>query len=211
MFNRSTWTVLAVALLAAVAFYAGHWLLTRPPQPEPPLRAVAQRVPMSAPIAFSLRQSDDTALVPGELRGHWTVVVLGSLQAPARCQPPLALLARAQNEWMPIPDTLRPRVLYVATDADPPDPARAGEYAHRFHRDTLAASADRPALEALAQALDLRLERTGTNARGGCPVMPPQTLPVLDPQGRLAGLVHPPLSADRIAHDLQLLTESTAP
>lgn len=211
MFNRSTWTVLAVALLAAVACYAGRWLLVRPPRPTPPLHAVTRQVPAQPLPDFSLRQSDGTALVPGELRGHWTLVVMGMPGADARCQPPLALLARAQDEWMPIADSLRPQVLFVSVAQGLDSPSRAGEYAHRFHRDTLAAGADRPALERFAAALGLRLSDAGGDTRGNCPVEPADTLPLIDPDGRLAGHVHPPLSADRIAHDLQLLTESTAP
>jgi len=37
------------------------------------------------------------------------------------------------------------------------------------------------------------------------------SLAVLDPQGRLAGLVRPPFNAPAIARDLQKLTEKTAP
>ena len=39
----------------------------------------------------------------------------------------------------------------------------------------------------------------------------PASLAVLDPQGRLAGLVRPPFNAPAIARDLQKLTEKSAP
>jgi len=37
------------------------------------------------------------------------------------------------------------------------------------------------------------------------------SLAVLDPEGRLAGLIRPPFQAQAIARDLQLLTEKSAP
>ena len=37
------------------------------------------------------------------------------------------------------------------------------------------------------------------------------SLAVLDPDGKLAGLIRPPFNAQAIARDLQTLTEKTAP
>jgi protein SCO1/2 len=155
--------------------------------------------------AFSLRQSDGTQLVPGDLNGHWTVVFLGFTHCPDICPTTLAELAQAQQQWSALPDSTRPRVLFVSVDPDRDTPDRIGEYAHAFHRDTLAATADIPALEAFAKSLSLVFMKVP--AAEGAPadqysVDHSAALAVLDPQGRMAGVIPPPLQPKAIAADL---------
>src|SRR3546814_14828937 len=64
-------------------------------------------------------------------------------------------LAQAQKQWAALPEATRPRVLLVSVDPERDSPDRIGEYAHAFHKDTLAATADIPALEAFARSLSL--------------------------------------------------------
>src|SRR3546814_6166794 len=65
------------------------------------------------------------------------------------------LLAQAQKQWETLPESTRPRVLFVSVDPERDDPDRIGEYAHAFHRDSMAATADVPALEKFANSLAL--------------------------------------------------------
>src|SRR3546814_7499876 len=64
-------------------------------------------------------------------------------------------LAQAQKQWAARPEATRPRVLFVSVDPERDTPDRIGEYAHAFHKDTLAATADLPALETFARSLSL--------------------------------------------------------
>src|SRR4029079_12400118 len=114
--------------------------------------------------AFSLQQSDGTRLVPGELQGHWTIVFLGFTHCPDVCPTTLAELAGAQKQWSTLPDSIRPRVLFVSVDPDRDSALLAGEYAHAFHPDTLAATADVPALEAFARSLSLVFQKVPPDA-----------------------------------------------
>lgn len=98
--------------------------------------------------------------MPGELKGHWTLVFLGFTFCPDVCPTTLTDLAVAQQQWEAIPDGLRPRVLFVSVDPQRDPPARLGEYAHAFHKDTLAATADVPALERFATALGFVFQRS---------------------------------------------------
>ena len=77
--------------------------------------------------AFSLQQSDRTRLVPGELKGHWTVVFLGFTHCPDVCPTTLAELAQAQKQWEALPEATRPRVLFVSVDPERDSPGKAGE------------------------------------------------------------------------------------
>lgn len=191
MFNRTTLVVLVAALAAALGLWAAQGWFGRP-APAPALQAVKLfEQPRSLP-AFSLQQSDGTQLVPGELQGHWTLVFLGFTHCPDVCPTTLAQLAQAQRQWSALPDAIRPRVLFVSVDPERDSPDRIGEYAHAFHKDTLAATADIPALEAFARSLSLVFMKVP--APEGMPadqysVDHSAALAVLDPQARMAGVI----------------------
>jgi len=189
-----------------------HWML-RNEHARPQLQAVKLFDQPRALPSFSLQQSDQTQLIPGELKGHWTLVFLGFTHCPDVCPTTLAQLAQAQKQWTSLPDSIRPRVLFVSVDPDRDTPDAIGEYAHAFHRDTLAATADIPALEAFARSLSMVFMKVP--APEGSPaeqysVDHSASLAVLDPQGRMAGVIVPPLDPKAIASDLSALTKATS-
>lgn len=213
MFNRTTLLILIAALAAGLGLWAAQrWFGGTRAGAWPQTQAV-RLLPQPRELpAFSLRQSDRTQLVPGELKGHWTLVFLGFTHCPDVCPTTLAELAQAQKQWEALPDATRPRVLFVSVDPDRDTPDRTGEYAHAFHRDTLAATADVPALEAFARGLSLVFMKVP--AADGAPadqysVDHSAAMAVLDPQGRMAGVIQPPLQPRAIADDLVALTKAT--
>ena len=212
MFNRTTLVVLVAALAAALAFWAAQHRFAAD-APGPQLQVVRLFEQPRALPGFSLQQSDGTPLVPGELQGHWTLVFLGFTHCPDVCPTTLARLAEAQKAWAALPEATRPRLLFVSVDPDRDTPDRVGEYAHAFHKDTLAATADIPALEAFARSLSLVFMKVPAPA--GAPadqysVDHSAALAVLDPQARMAGVVQASgeagLDAAAIAADLAALT-----
>jgi len=215
MFNRNTGIVLAIALAAGLGLLlaqkvfgpagngghqAGSIIFYPTPRPLPD---------------FSLSQSDGTRLIPGELRGHWTLVFLGFTSCPDVCPTTLSELALAQKQWERIPESLRPRVVFVSVDPERDTPARLGEYAHAFHKDTLAATADVPSLERFATPLGLVFQKApGKNYKtnpNDYSMDHSASIAVTDPEGRLAGLMRPPFDPKLIASDLTKLTGTTAP
>jgi protein SCO1/2 len=214
MFNRTTVYVLVAALAAAFGLWAAQRYFGQPAGSGwPPTRAVRLFQPARELPAFSLRQSDGTQLVPGELKGHWTLVFLGFTHCPDVCPTTLAELAGAQKQWATIPESARPRVLFVSVDPERDTPDAIGEYAHAFHRDTLAATADIPALEQFARSLSMVFAKVPPP--DGAPadqyaVDHSATLAVLDPQGRMAGIISPPLQPKAIATDFIALSKATA-
>ena len=213
MFNRTTLWILVVALAAGLGLLAALKWFGPQPAAQPQTRAV-RLFPEPRPLpVFSLQQSDGTRLVPGELQGHWTVVFLGFTHCPDVCPTTLAELAGAQKQWASLPDSTRPRVLFVSVDPGRDTALRAGEYAHAFHKDTMAATGDEPALEAFARSLSMVFMKAP--AEPGAPadrynVDHSATLAVLDPHGRMAGIVQPPLDPRAIASDLAALTKTVA-
>ena len=214
MFNRTTLLVLVAALAAGLGLWAAQaWFAPPAGAPAPALQAVKLfDQPRELP-AFSLQQSDGTPLVPGELQGHWTLVFLGFTHCPDVCPTTLAQLAQAQKQWAALPEATRPRVLFVSVDPERDSPDRIGEYAHAFHKDTLAATADIPALEAFARSLSLVFMKVP--APEGVPadqysVDHSAAMALLDPKARMAGMIpqasHGDLDPQAIAADLLTLS-----
>jgi len=201
--------VLAAILGLVVAWRWFGFELSKPTTPA--LSAVRLFNPPRELPAFSLRQSDGTPLVSGELKGHWTLVFLGFTHCPDVCPTTLAQLAGAQKQWATLPEATRPRVLFVSVDPERDTPDAIGEYAHAFHRDTLAATADVPALETFARSLSMVFAKVP--APEGAPASQysmdhSASLAVLDPQGRLTGFITPPFVPKDIATDMTTLSEA---
>ena len=213
MFNRTTLIIIVVALAAGLGLLASQMFFASKSPPGPSMQTVTLFPQPRELPAFSLRQSDGTQLVPGELNGHWTLVFLGFTYCPDVCPTTLTQLAQAQKSWETLPEPVRPRVLFISVDPERDSPDRIGEYAHAFHRDTLAATADVPALENFARSLSLVFARAP--AVDGAPadsysIDHSATIAVLDPQGRMAGIIQPPLQPKAIAADLTALTAASA-
>ena len=207
MFNRTTAWILVAALAAGLGLLAAWQLFCRGGETKAPQLEAVTLLPQPRELpAFNLRQSDGTPLVAGELAGHWTLVFLGFTFCPDVCPTTLTELAQAQKQWEAMPESTRPLVLFVSVDPERDTPGKTGEYAHAFHPDTLAATADVPALEKFATSLGfVFMKAPGANFEHN-----PQDysvdhsahIAVLDPQGRLAGLIRPPLQPQAIAADL---------
>lgn len=209
MFNRTVTLILVAALAAGLGLWAAQRWLGHRAADMPALQAVRLFDQPRGLPPFSLRQSDGTPLVPGELKGHWTLVFLGFTHCPDVCPTTLAELAQAQRTWQALPEATRPRVLFVSVDPDRDTPDRTGEYAHGFHRDTLAATADAATLEAFARSLSMVFMKVP--APVGAPadqysVDHSASIAVLDPQARMAGVIVPPLQPKAIADDLSILS-----
>ena len=208
MSKRLPFILAGLALLVMFATIGLRWHRAAPA--DAPALEVVSLFPQPRVLPdFNLRQSDGTALVPGELKGHWTLVFLGFTHCPDVCPTTLAELAQAQKQWRALPDSTRPRLLFVSVDPDRDTPDEIGEYAHGFDPDTLAATADIPALEAFAKSLSLVFAKNP--APDGAPadqysVDHSAAIAVLDPQARMAGVIQPPLQPQAIAKDMTVLT-----
>jgi protein SCO1/2 len=211
MFNRTSGLILAAALAAGLGLLAARYYLDGPSRPDAPALKTVTLLPSAREIpAFQLRQSDNTPLVKGELAGHWTLAFLGFTFCPDVCPTTLAELAQAQKQWESLPESTRPRVLFISVDPERDTPGKAGEYAHAFHPDTLAATADIPALEKFATSLGFVFMKVPGKTFEQNPsdysVDHSANLAVLDPQGNLAGIIRPPFQPQAIADDLAVLT-----
>ena len=202
-------------LVACLAGGLGLWASQRfhaPASPAlPAVKAVTLLPDPRVLPAFSLQQSDGSALTVDDLKGHWTVVFLGFTHCPDICPTTLAQLAGAQKQWAALPAATRPRVLFISTDPERDSPMLTGDYAHAFHADTLAATAPIPQLEEFARSLSLVfMKAPGPSGEpDDYSIDHSAALVLLDPQVRMAGVAQPPFDIRAIAADLERLTKAT--
>ncbi|MGY0559612.1 SCO family protein [Luteimonas sp. A277] len=214
MFNRTTLIILVVALAAGLGLLAAQKILSGPGSTgaQPETRAISLFPQPRELPDFAMQQSDGTQLLPGELHGHWTIVFIGFTFCPDVCPMTLTQLGQAQRQWEDIPDGVRPRVLFVSVDPERDTPDRIGDYISAFHRDTLGATADIPALEEFTRSLSLVFMKVP--APDGVPedqysIDHSSAMAILDPQARMAGVLQGPLDPEAIAADLRMLTEAS--
>lgn len=211
MFDRKMLLILLVALATGAGLIAAEYVFDRDASKGPELRTVRLLTTPREVPAFELQQSDRTQLIPGELRGHWTLVFIGFTFCPDICPTTLSALAGPQKRWETLPDATRPRLLFVSVDPERDTVERIGEYTHAFHKDTLAATADIPTLDRFVKSLSLVYAKVPLSEDA-----PPDqytidhsaTLVLLDPQGRMAGVIQPPLKPDAIAQDMIALSQA---
>lgn len=210
--RNSTLVVIAAAFAAGLGLYAAQrWVGVAAPEAAgqraapPVLQAVRMIDPPRALPPFSLDLSDGRKATAATLSGHWTLVFLGFTHCPDVCPTTLAELAKAQAQWRALPEATRPRLLFLTVDPERDTPAVAGAYTRFFSPDTLAASTSPAELARAAAALGLVYMKVSTTD-GDYTMDHSATLVLLDPQGRQAGLVRPPLHWQAIANDLAALS-----
>jgi len=214
--SRTILVVLAALLAAGAGLWFGMHRFGTPTGPDPAmqresmkpqLRSVRLIVPPRALPDWQLRLSDGGVATPATLQGRWTLVFLGFTHCPDVCPTTLAELAKAQKQWAgQMPEAKRPRLMFVTVDPERDTPQVTGDYAHYFSADTIAASPTPEQLAAFAKTLGLVYMKV-SGADGSYSMDHSATLVLLDPQGRQAGLLSPPLDPQKIADDLRLLAE----
>ena len=211
--------LLTLAALAAAGL--GLWISQRvygPTEaaiatPQVPVTQATTVLPTPRSVPpFELQQSDGTPLTQDELKGHWTVVFLGFTHCPDICPTTLAQLSTAQKQWAAIPEAQRPRVLFVSADPERDSPEQTGRYAHAFHPETLAATAPVPQLERFARSLSLVFMKVpgASGEAHDYSIDHSAALVLLDPQGKLGGVIQPPFDIKAVAADLALLADTSA-
>ena len=215
--TRSTAWVLVAAVAAGLGLWAGDRVFAGKSAATPAAPAAAMEnaprqwqavrlfpAPRELP-AFRLDTTGGAAFGPADVAGHWTLVFLGFTRCPDVCPTTLQQLSGAQKAWEALPEATRPRVLFVSVDPERDTPEAMATYAKHFNPATQVATAAEPALRDFVQSLGMVYMKAPLPG-GDYTMDHSATLVVLDPQGRQAGLIRPPLDPDAIAADLAALT-----
>lgn len=210
MFNRTTLLVLVAALAAGLGLWAAQKFTGPRHESTGPALATVTLLPQPREIPpYALTAADGSTLTPDTLRGRWTLVFVGFTHCPDVCPTTLAELAQAEKRWSAaLPESRRPRILFVSVDPERDTPQRTGEYARYFSPDALAATGGIPALEAFARSLGMVFMKAplqGSDVPGAYTVDHSAQVALLDPEGRFAGLIRPPLAPAKIGEDMVVL------
>ena len=208
--SRSTLLVLCAALAAALGMYSAQRYFAPKATPNRTTMDMKAVRLFDAPRDigdFRLDGGNGRGLTRESLAGHWTVVFLGFTHCPDVCPTTLAELAKAQKSWREMPEAIRPRLLFVSVDPERDTAKIVADYARYFDPDTITATAAAKPLADFASAMGLVYMKVPL-PDGDYSMDHSATLVLLDPQGRQAGLVRPPLDANAIAADLRKLAEA---
>ena len=214
MIDRNMILILCAALAAGLGFWVAQRYFgpVAPAQPiENPLAIRMRTVRLFATPrvlpAFHLTAENGSTITGDTLKGRWSLVFLGFTHCPDVCPTTLQDLAVAQTAWADLPADKMPRILFVSVDPERDTPMKTGEYAHYFSPRIDAATADLPTLEAFAKSLGMVFMKVPA-ANGDYSIDHSASVSLIDPQGRMAGLIRPPLDSKKIGADLRILAGS---
>jgi protein SCO1/2 len=196
----------AAALLAAAAGALLAFGVAREPSPHEahaPLDALEQtllRLVPGEPVALpALVTSDGQAVSPERLHGRWSVVFFGFTACPDVCPTALQVLSAASRDPASGVASGATQIVFISVDPDTDTPDRIRRYLENFDRRIVGLTGSREALQRFTAAAgaDYQARADGIDHS--------TSLFVIDPEGRLAGILLRPADPARIAADLKSL------
>jgi len=155
--------------------------------------AVAPGAPLEVPV---LKAADGGTFDASRLRGRWSLVFFGFTSCPEICPTTLATLARFARDPANGVEAGATQVVFVSVDPGTDTPQRIGEYLKNFDPRFVGVTGDGATLERFAAAAGAGFAASGGSMDHSTSVF------VVDPQGRLAGVLLHPSDPQRIRADL---------
>lgn len=200
MIHRGRANPALLIVVAAVAAGLGLWLGGRNAA-TPPADDVIIRYPTPEEVpSFQLQTANGKVLTDEDWRGQWDLVFFGFTHCPDVCPAAMQAIAQATQE-MDSP----PGVTLVSVDPDRDTPGRVSEYARFFDERFHGATATHAELEALTRQLGVIYHIGEPDESGAYDVDHSASILVVDPEGRLAGLIRPPYRPEAIRRALENL------
>jgi cytochrome oxidase Cu insertion factor (SCO1/SenC/PrrC family) len=163
--------------------------------------AIDGRTPVRVPRLIT---SDGDVLGPERLRGHWSVIFFGFTDCPLVCPKTLALLtavARDPASGVSSGDT---QTVFVSIDPEHDTPERVRSYLQHFGGHILGLTGSRDAIDSFSREIGAGYQPVGSEIDHST------SLFVLDPKGRVAGILLRPNDSARIVADLTMIRRSHA-
>jgi protein SCO1/2 len=158
--------------------------------------AVDARAPARVPRLIT---ADGDVLAPERLRGQWSVVYFGFTACPLDCPRTLSLLsAVARNPESGVSSGAL-QMVFVSIDPEHDTPERIRSYLQHFGGHILGLTGSRDAVEVFSREIG-----AGSQSEGSA-IDHSTSLFVLDPEGRVTGILLRPDDPARIVADLTIL------
>lgn len=194
--------VSAIALLAAAAGAAWHWM--RAPAPQAPhfveVGVGAYVLPRPDALAdFRLVKHDGTAFTNGSLKGRWTFLIFGYTFCPDFCPTTLVEFTHIHKLLAAAPSGVRNvQFVMVSVDPDRDTPALLAQYVPQFNPEFVGVTGDAATIKRLADSVGAIYARV-PGSRGANYLIDHSTAVLLvNPQGALQGV----FAAPHVAKDM---------
>jgi protein SCO1/2 len=194
----------SVFLLMMLATY----LMIKPPTPPAELAGVLR--PEYRPLApFRLVDQHQQVFDERRLRNKWSLVFFGYLSCPDVC--PLTLHELNQFWQLEEDATGAPpadlQVVFISVDPERDSPQQLGDYVNHFNSDFVAATADKPQIDRLAQQFGAGYVIEAETAPGQYLVAHSSAIFLVDPLGRSVAIFSQPHYAATLHAHYQRVTQ----
>lgn len=171
-------------------------------------QAQVQGVMLDAPVdlpAFTFFDEKETQFEYEDLKGQWTIVMIGFLTCPDVCPFTLGNLeaAVAETGLRVRPDNV-PNVWFLSVDPDR-DGENVSEYAQFFHPDFRSMTGERDQIDAFVEATDGFYRLMQPDSDGHYDVQHSSAVSVIAPDGTLRAKLQPPFDPGLTAEFLARL------
>lgn len=206
-----TSTIVLVAGLAVAGLVAGAlaWRMIDSPGAEP---QVLIELPEPRAVAdFALVDHAGQPFSLEDLRGRWSVIFFGFTNCPDVCPDTLYQLQQVRSELAErLPPEQLPAIYLVSVDPERDTPEKLAAYLEHFDPEFIGLTGPDPQLRALTMQLGV-MYHVAPHDSGETAYLVDHSasLLVLDPEGRLHGVLPAPHDAGTIAADLAALLRRT--
>jgi protein SCO1/2 len=163
--------------------------------------AVDARAPVRVPRLIT---AEGDVLAPEQLQGHWSVIFFGFTACPLVCPKTLALLTAVARDPESGVSSGTTQTVFVSIDPEHDTPKRIRSYLQHFGGHILGLTGSRDAIDRFSREIGAGSQSAGSSIDHST------SLFVLDPKGRLAGILLRPNDPARIVADLTRLRRSHA-
>jgi protein SCO1/2 len=163
--------------------------------------AVDARAPVPVPRLIT---AEGGILAPERLRGHWSVIFFGFTACPLVCPKTLAILTAVARYPESGVSSGTTQTVFVSIDPEHDTPQRIRSYLRHFGGHILGLTGSRDAIDRFSREIGAGSQSVGSAIDHST------SLFVLDPKGRLAGILLRPNDPARIVADLTVLRRSHA-
>jgi protein SCO1 len=148
--------------------------------------------------------AEGDVLAPERLQGHWSVIFFGFTACPMVCPKTLALLTAVARDPESGVSSGTTQPVFVSIDPEHDTPKRIRSYLQHFDSHILGLTGSRDDIERFSREIGAGSQSVGSAIDHST------SLFLLDPKGRLAGILLRPDVPARIVADLTILRRSHA-
>lgn len=151
---------------------------------------------------FALTRGDGSAFTESSLAGQWSLVFFGFTHCPDVCPSALIMLDKVKETLGDI------EIVFISVDSRRDTPEIVQQYVEYFDPEFIGVTGDEQGVKDATSALSVAYEFIPSDdGSEEYTVVHSSTVILVDPAGRMHAIFTPPLHADAIAHDVQLLQQ----